>query len=102
MQALFDHYLAPSLAFMRRELNEAVKTTDVNLVQSMCGLLQAFFERYYDQEGREPPKAVCFLVFEVNVYAFTLFFLADEYRDVADSLARADTVFHRLVDWWHV
>ena len=57
LQALFDDYVAATLQFKAR-LEEPVPVSANSVVSSLCSLLNCFFERMYEKEGRESPKPV--------------------------------------------
>ncbi len=58
LQSLFDQYLVPTLHFKAAKLDEPVPVSANTVVASLCSLLNCFFERMYEKEGRESPKPV--------------------------------------------
>ncbi|XP_025097584.1 dynein heavy chain 1, axonemal-like [Pomacea canaliculata] len=53
---LFDFFMEPAIAFVRKTLREIVTTTDGGLVFSLLKLLYCFFTPFVVKEGEKPPK----------------------------------------------
>eukprot|EP01022_Parablepharisma_sp_SALTPOND_P028499 TRINITY_DN71064_c2_g1_i1.p1 TRINITY_DN71064_c2_g1~~TRINITY_DN71064_c2_g1_i1.p1 ORF type:complete len:4083 (+),score=665.19 TRINITY_DN71064_c2_g1_i1:2435-14683(+) len=49
---LFDHYVEPTIYFLRKNLKELVATTDINLFVSLLKIMDTFLAPYFE-EGRK-------------------------------------------------
>jgi dynein heavy chain len=85
----FDNYVRASFLFLRRFLKEPVPTVNNSLVNSLCKLLDCFFEPFQLQEGRQPPTEEKLTNIVKAVESYFIFALIWSIGSTCDRTSRA-------------